>query len=81
MAYKDSVKGKSRLGIGAYAEALLIIPKVLATNSGFDAQVCNEFESLLPERKVIPRVRKNRSRFRLSVVSNIVLKLWFMNPL
>ncbi|XP_063924253.1 T-complex protein 1 subunit zeta [Zophobas morio] len=38
MAYKDSVKGKSRLGIGAYAEALLIIPKVLATNSGFDAQ-------------------------------------------
>ncbi|EFA05810.1 T-complex protein 1 subunit zeta [Tribolium castaneum] len=38
MAYKDTVKGKSRLGIGAYAEALLVIPKVLATNSGFDAQ-------------------------------------------
>lgn len=80
MAYKDSVKGKSRLGIGAYAEALLIIPKVLATNSGFDAQVCNEFESLLPERKVIPRVRKSRSPFPC-VCSNIVLKLWFMNPL
>ncbi|KAB0791612.1 hypothetical protein PPYR_03412 [Photinus pyralis] len=38
MIFKDSVKGKSRLGIAAYAEALLIIPKVLAVNSGFDAQ-------------------------------------------
>ncbi|KAF5280186.1 hypothetical protein FQA39_LY18103 [Lamprigera yunnana] len=38
MKYKDTVKGKARLGIAAYAEALLIIPKVLAVNSGFDAQ-------------------------------------------
>lgn len=38
MAYKDTVKGKARLGIAAYAEALLVISKVLATNSGFDAQ-------------------------------------------
>ncbi|KAK9720892.1 TCP-1/cpn60 chaperonin family [Popillia japonica] len=38
MAFKDTVKGKSRLGVAAYAEALLVIPKVLATNSGFDAQ-------------------------------------------
>ncbi|XP_017769242.1 PREDICTED: T-complex protein 1 subunit zeta [Nicrophorus vespilloides] len=37
-AFKDTVKGKSRLGVAAYAEALLVIPKVLATNSGFDAQ-------------------------------------------
>ncbi|XP_044763679.1 T-complex protein 1 subunit zeta [Coccinella septempunctata] len=36
--YKDTVKGKARLGIAAYAEALLVIPKVLATNSGYDAQ-------------------------------------------
>ncbi|KAL3271433.1 hypothetical protein HHI36_021919 [Cryptolaemus montrouzieri] len=36
--FKDTVKGKARLGIAAYAEALLVIPKVLATNSGFDAQ-------------------------------------------
>ena len=27
--YKDTVKGKARLGIHAYAEALLIIPKIL----------------------------------------------------
>ncbi|KAK4878496.1 hypothetical protein RN001_011002 [Aquatica leii] len=38
MKYKETVKGKPRLGIAAYAEALLVIPKVLATNSGFDAQ-------------------------------------------
>lgn len=36
--YKDTVKGKARLGIQAYAEALLVIPKVLAINSGYDAQ-------------------------------------------
>ncbi|XP_075212377.1 chaperonin containing TCP1 subunit 6 [Lycorma delicatula] len=36
--YKNTVKGKSRLGIQAYAEALLVIPKTLAVNSGFDAQ-------------------------------------------
>lgn len=38
LAYKDTIKGKSRLGVAAYAEALLVVPKVLATNSGFDAQ-------------------------------------------
>lgn len=36
--YKNEVKGKKRLGIQAFAEALLIIPKTLAINSGFDAQ-------------------------------------------
>ncbi|XP_034181445.1 chaperonin containing TCP1 subunit 6 [Osmia lignaria lignaria] len=36
--YKEKVKGKQRLGVQAYAEALLIIPKTLAVNSGFDAQ-------------------------------------------
>lgn len=38
LKYKDSVKGKARLGIQAYAEALLVIPKTLAVNSGYDAQ-------------------------------------------
>lgn len=36
--YKEEVKGKQRLGVQAYAEALLIVPKTLAVNSGFDAQ-------------------------------------------
>ncbi|KAJ8949192.1 hypothetical protein NQ318_021685 [Aromia moschata] len=38
LAFKDTVKGKSRLGVAAYAEAMLIIPKTLAVNSGFDVQ-------------------------------------------
>ncbi|CAH1111721.1 unnamed protein product [Psylliodes chrysocephalus] len=38
LAYKDEIKGKARLGVAAYAEALLVIPKTLAVNSGFDAQ-------------------------------------------
>ncbi|XP_013358856.1 PREDICTED: T-complex protein 1 subunit zeta-2 isoform X2 [Chinchilla lanigera] len=36
--YKPSVKGRARLGVQAFADALLIIPKVLAQNSGFDPQ-------------------------------------------
>ncbi|KAL5015966.1 hypothetical protein ScPMuIL_005555 [Solemya velum] len=38
MKYKNEVKGRARLGIQAFADALLIIVKVLATNSGLDAQ-------------------------------------------
>ncbi|XP_035889969.1 T-complex protein 1 subunit zeta-2 isoform X3 [Phyllostomus discolor] len=36
--YKHSVKGRARLGVQAFADALLIIPKVLAQNSGYDLQ-------------------------------------------
>ncbi|XP_013007550.1 T-complex protein 1 subunit zeta-2 isoform X5 [Cavia porcellus] len=36
--HKPSVKGRARLGVQAFADALLIIPKVLAQNSGFDLQ-------------------------------------------
>jgi len=32
----DTVKGKKKLGVKAFAEALLIVPKVLAENSGLD---------------------------------------------
>ena len=38
MKFKETVKGRARLGIQAYAEALLVIPKTLAVNSGYDAQ-------------------------------------------
>lgn len=38
LKFKDTIKGKVRLGIEAYALALLCIPKVLAVNSGYDAQ-------------------------------------------
>ena len=35
-----STKGRAKLGVEAFAEALLIIPKTLAENSGFDVQDC-----------------------------------------
>ena len=44
MNLRDNVakvtKGRPKLGVEAYAEALLIIPKTLAANSGFDVQDC-----------------------------------------
>lgn len=36
--YCKDVQGKAKLGIQAFAEALLIIPKILAENSGYDIQ-------------------------------------------
>jgi T-complex protein 1 subunit zeta len=38
MAYAKTVSGKTRLGVEVFAEALLVIPKTLAENSGFDVQ-------------------------------------------
>jgi chaperonin GroEL (HSP60 family) len=36
---KKLVQGRAKLGIEAYAEALMGFPKILAENSGHDAQV------------------------------------------
>ena len=36
---RKSVEGRAKLGVTAFAEALLGIPKILAENSGYDAQV------------------------------------------
>lgn len=38
--YKNEVRGKQRLGVEAFADAMLIIPKCLAQNAGHDAQDC-----------------------------------------
>lgn len=35
---KKAAKGRAKLGVQAFAEALLIIPKILAANGGFDVQ-------------------------------------------
>lgn len=32
------MKGRTKLGIEAYAEAMMVVPKTLADNSGFDVQ-------------------------------------------
>lgn len=34
--FKDSVKGKAKMGVEAFAESLLIIPKTIAENCGYD---------------------------------------------
>ncbi|RKO87992.1 chaperonin Cpn60/TCP-1 family [Blyttiomyces helicus] len=36
--FKDTVKGKAKMGVQAFADAMLIIPKVLSQNAGFDTQ-------------------------------------------
>ncbi|KAJ9075691.1 T-complex protein 1 subunit zeta [Entomophthora muscae] len=36
--FKDSVKGRAKMGVQAFADALLVIPKTLARNAGLDAQ-------------------------------------------
>lgn len=38
MEYKNTVKGKAKLGIEAFANAMLIIPKTLSINAGLDSQ-------------------------------------------
>jgi len=38
LQYRNEVPGKAKLGVQAFAEALLSIPKTLAQNAGYDAQ-------------------------------------------
>jgi len=38
LEYKAKVTGRAKLGVQAYADALLVIPKTLAANAGYDAQ-------------------------------------------
>ena len=35
---KKSAKGRVKMGVQAFADALLVIPKTLAQNGGFDVQ-------------------------------------------
>ena len=34
----EKIKGKARLGMQAYGEGMLVIPKVLSQNAGYDPQ-------------------------------------------
>ncbi|KEG12668.1 chaperonin TCP20 [Trypanosoma grayi] len=38
--YADTLTGKQKIGVRAYADAMLITPKTLAENSGLDVQQC-----------------------------------------
>lgn len=41
--FRKTVKGKARMGVTAFADALLVIPKTLAANSGHDVQDASEY--------------------------------------
>lgn len=48
--FARTVKGKERLGIESFSEAILVVPKTLSDNAGFDSQehilnVISEHES------------------------------------
>lgn len=38
LKFMDTVEGRAKIGVKAFAEALLVIPKTLASNSGLDSQ-------------------------------------------
>jgi T-complex protein 1 subunit zeta len=44
--FRKSVKGKAKYGVDAFADALLIIPKTLAANSGHDIQDACKYSDL-----------------------------------
>jgi T-complex protein 1 subunit zeta len=44
-AFRKTVKGKAKWGVDAFADALLVIPKTLAANSGHDVQDSSKFLS------------------------------------
>ena len=41
-AFEKKVQGKAKYGVAAFADALLVIPKTLAANSGHDIQESRE---------------------------------------
>ena len=58
---KANVSGKVKLGVQCFADALLVIPRTLAENSGFDAQ-----ETLL---KVVEAHEKTRKPYGVDVIT------------
>ena len=51
---KEHVSGKVKLGVTCFADALLVIPRTLAENSGFDAQ-----DTLLKVQEAHERTKEN----------------------
>ena len=63
--FAESVEGKIKLGIQLFADSLLVIPRTLAENSGFDIQEC-----LL---KAIDETKKTNKPFGVDVDTGEVL--------
>jgi T-complex protein 1 subunit zeta len=41
-SFRKQIKGKAKWGVAAFADAMLVIPKTLAANSGHDIQETSE---------------------------------------
>jgi len=63
--FADTVSGKPKLGVELFADSLLVIPRVLAENSGFDSQ-----ESLL---KAVEATKKEGKPFGIDLDTGEVL--------
>merc|ERR1712098_241271 len=76
--FLETVKGRARLGIQAYADGMLIIPKTLGTNSGFD---CDSGEACVPQDKGIYdnyRVKRQMINSCTVIASNLLLVVEIM---
>lgn len=58
---KENASGKVKLGVQCFADALLVVPRILAENSGFDAQ-----EALL---KVVEAHEKHKEPYGVDVIT------------
>ncbi len=62
--YKETVKGKARLGVAAFADAMLVIPKTLAQNAGHDQQsVLVDLQDALAESKKLVGIDLKTGKF------------------
>lgn len=61
---KKNVSGKPKLGVQTFADALLVIPRTLATNSGYDAQ-----DTLLKIQEENYKHEDKKQYFRLDVLT------------
>lgn len=66
--FKETVKGRAKMGIQAFADAMLIIPKVLAKNGGFDSQ--DTIVALQVKKKIFCCIINN-----LIIIFNLKLQL------
>ena len=81
--FLETVKGKARLGIQAYADGLMIIPKTLAANAGYDSQ--EVMVKLLEEARVprallvapLPRLAKEKVQFGYLIYGKFTLSFCF----
>lgn len=65
-AFRKQVKGKAKYGVSAFADALLVIPKTLAANSGHDIQDSREYlrfcdKILLTDLRVVAALQEEQA--------------------